>query len=42
VGEEEIYEIDDEKIAEINRPKGSNFHQRVHYLIEYEDGSKEH
>ncbi|CAG8475377.1 6986_t:CDS:1, partial [Paraglomus occultum] len=42
VGEEEIYEIDDEEMAEVNRPKGSNFHQRGHYFIFYEDGTTEH
>ncbi|RHZ37265.1 hypothetical protein [endosymbiont GvMRE of Glomus versiforme] len=27
---------------EINRTKGSNYHQRAHYFITYEDGSKDH
>ena len=35
-------EIREEEVVEIDRPKGNNFHQRVHYLIEYEDGTKEH
>jgi len=35
-------EIREEEVVEVDRPKGSNYHQRVHYLIEYEDGSKEH
>ncbi|KLL02863.1 MAG: hypothetical protein MRECE_40c002 [Mycoplasmataceae bacterium CE_OT135] len=42
VGEEEIYEIDDEEMAEVDRPKGNNYHQRGHYFIFYEDGSQEH
>lgn len=35
-------EIREEEVVEVDRPKGSNYHQRVHYLIEYEDGTKEH
>lgn len=32
----------EEEVVEVDRPKGSNYHQRVHYLIEYEDGTKKH
>ncbi|RHZ35816.1 hypothetical protein [endosymbiont GvMRE of Glomus versiforme] len=45
IGNSEGYigeEIRDEDITETDRNKGSNYHQRGHYFIFYEDGSTEH
>ncbi|MDR1670355.1 MAG: hypothetical protein LBR43_01330 [Spiroplasmataceae bacterium] len=38
---EEIKEFENWTLP-VNRPKGSNYHQRGHYFIFYEDGSTEH
>jgi len=41
-GDSDVLDGGDEVIGETNRPKGSNYHQRGHYFIFYEDGSQEH
>ena len=35
-------EIRDGFTVEVDRTKGTNFHQRAHFFITYEDGTKEH
>jgi hypothetical protein len=39
---EEIREGGEPTTVPSNRPKGSNYHQRGHYFIFYEDGTQEH
>jgi hypothetical protein len=41
-GRYEGEEIRDDFVVDVDREKGSNYHQRAHFFITYEDGTKEH